>query len=136
MKVSQLANNLDLEELGVWVPIRGDFHVKISRASSKRSRAAWRRYMRPHERKIATGAMSDEEAAKHLALYIVHGLMHDWRGAQNDDGTNLPFSADVAVQLLSRADMKDIRGDIQEAAGERDLFVDERAEDVAALKNA
>lgn len=134
MKFKDMAANIELEESGVWVPIQGDFQVKISRANSKRARDAFRKYLRPIQRKMEAGAITDEEGAPILARYIVHGLMHDWRGAEDDSGNPVPFSAELAIQQLSLPEMKDVRSAIQEAAGDRDVFKSIE-EDVSALKN-
>src|SRR5688572_29943461 len=123
MKFGEMRSDRTLEEGGTWaaLPGFGTFEVKISRATSKRARDAYRKYVLPHERKIATGAMSDEDASPMMALYVAHGLLHDWRGGEDDDGNPVPFSVETAIALLSIPEMKDLRGAIQEAAGDRDL---------------
>lgn len=122
MKLSELAADLELEEEGVWVPVQGEFEVKLCAASSKRAQKAYRKYLRPHERKIAAGAMKDEEIVPIVAKYIAHGLLLDWKGVEGDDEKPLPFSVDVAEQTLKLPEMKYLRKQLQDLAAAQETF--------------
>jgi hypothetical protein len=136
MRFSELAADLSLEEAGVWVPYNGDVEFRVASASSKRAVNAYRKFMRPVERRIATGSLRDEEATTIIAKFIVHGLLIDWKGVDDDKGKPLPFSVAAAEQALALPEMKYVRKFIQDAAGEQDVFkATAIAEDVAALKS-
>lgn len=137
MKLSEIGADLELEEQGAWCPIRGDFEVKVCSASSKRARKAYRKYVQPVERRIAVGSIKEDEAVPYVVKYIVHGLLLDWRGAEDDDGKPVPYSAEVAEQTLRLPKMKHVRRDIQTFATEQENFRRlEMEDDAEALKGA
>jgi hypothetical protein len=136
MRLSELAADLDMEEAGVWVPYRDEVEFKIAAASSKRAMSAYRKHLRPVERRIAAGNIKEDEAAVYVARFIARGLLLDWRGVDDDDGNPLAYTPALGEQVLTQPDMKYVRRFIQESAAEQDVFKTAAAEgDVAALKS-
>jgi hypothetical protein len=136
MRLSEMAADLDMEEAGVWVPYKDEVEFLIAAASSKRAVKAYRKFMRPAERRIATGNIKEEAATLIVAQFIAHGLLLDWRGVDDDDGNPLAYTSALGLEVLQQPEMKYIRRFIQDAAAEQDVFKAAAVEgDVAALKS-
>ncbi len=82
--------------------------------------------LRPYERAIKAGTMSDDKAADIMCQTIAETVIMDWDNVNDRDGNPLQFSVSAAKQLL--LDLPELRTIILEEAQKAVNFIAEEVE--------
>jgi hypothetical protein len=86
------------------------------------------RLQAPHRKKIEKGTLDPQVSLEITCQAVAHNLIQDWRGLVDNSGANVPFSKEVAVQLLTN--MPDLREFVQEFALDLENFRAEETEEM------
>lgn len=123
----------DKEESGVWTNFGGgdpdanppvpDIKVRIRRLKSKASIEARRELDKPHTNEIRRGALSNDLLEDLLLKQLSRGVIADWSGITDENGTPLNYSPDNAYRILK--DLPDFRDEIIAIAMAADAFKDD-----------
>jgi hypothetical protein len=102
MELNDLRLDLDAVEEGAWFPFGNTgAEVKIARWNNKEHLKFLKHVNTKYGRKMASGAMSDDEANVLLAQQWQH-ILRDWKGV-TINGEEVPWSAQVVTDLASNA---------------------------------
>lgn len=110
-----------------WTSIDGA-SFQVAQANNPKFQRVFQTLQLPHRRKLDKGTMDPSESQKIAIEAMAAGLIIDWKGIQDPEGKDIPFSKEVAIVLLTQR--PDIREHIQEFALELENF---RAETVEAM---
>ena len=93
----------DAAENGKWFDFGPSMKVKIRRFKSKKSRKVREELEAPYKRVAQFGAVLPDDVQDSIGTaHVAHGLIADWKGVLNKDGTEIPYSKDAALDLCSR----------------------------------
>ena len=75
---------------------------KIKRAGSRN--VEWRRLynelMRPHEEAVLKGEVTEDVSKSRLSQVYARSVVVDWKGIENANGEEIPFSIDTCIELF------------------------------------
>lgn len=127
----QFGTDRNAEENGKWFKFGTEIEVKIRRYKSKHTIAAQKEMERPYESMRSRGKLPDDVAEKVLMGMICTSIIADWRGIYGDDDQEIPYSPEMAYQLMEA--LPELRDQIVAVSMEMDGF---RAKnDEAVTKN-
>lgn len=95
-----------LETEGVLVPMDleggGNVVFKIRRAGARNTvwRKVYNEVMKPHEEDIQNDKLSEDENKLLLAEVYSRSVVVDWKGIQDSDGKDVPFTVRNCQELL------------------------------------
>ena len=124
-----------LEEEGVWIEgFHGGAAIKCRRLSSKAAKAARTHAEAKHraaiQRAQRTRTELDDDIAREINLdWFINGVVVDWKGVCEKDGTPLKFNAKNGLMVFKA--LPDFLDDVILACTDRDIFRNEEAEDDA-----
>lgn len=128
--------NQKAEVEGVWVEYSENkdgtvcaFKVSRMGKSNKKYTKALDRATKPVRRQIELKTLKDDKAEEIFLQVFVDTVLLDWRNVQRQDGTEIPFSKEKAMEVM-RA-LPDLYDDLQEKAKEMALFRQEVLEEEA-----
>ena len=119
MSISKLkkkfATSERLSQQGVWITCNldedPDDHAKPIRfllARQGRTNRKWAsqasRVYREQKRRIDAGLMSDKESLERTIRIFCNTVLLDWEGVEDDNGTPIPYNAEIAFKLLTECD--------------------------------
>lgn len=136
MKLSQIKVDSAAIENGAWRKAVGFPGIEFNLRGV--GNAEWERLHSklvselPPEAKFAD-VLPKEHAERISVDVIVGACLLDWRGIEEEDGSAIPYSADLARKLLSDPDMRKLKDSILATAGA--LSRETAAEREAAAKN-
>jgi hypothetical protein len=130
MKFSEYLTDPVLEEEGVWARLRrGNGEVLVARAGNPKHEELVRKLRRKHAR----GRRGDElprEIEEEIAIEaMTRTILLDWRGFENEDGSEDVYSTDKARQYLKQS--RDFRLEVAEISTEMEMY---RREEVESAK--
>lgn len=113
VKVKKTASIFDIcetdttaEENGRWFKdIYGDgtnIDVKLRHLSSSESMSVRRRLDRANRRLMVKGEYPTSVAIQLLIEQIAEAVLIDWRGVLDKDGSEIPYSKETAVMLMTK----------------------------------
>lgn len=120
MKLTDLAVDTDRAENGAWVgdiPEVQGLRLKVRSSSN----ADWRRLLAklteavPRKKRLG-GRIDPEEQDKIISSCLMNTCLLDWEGLQNDDGTDIPYSKEMAKKLLTEPQYRRFRDSVVWAA--------------------
>lgn len=117
--------DIQKEELGVWHDFNGDVKLRIRRLSSKISQNARKEAEKPFAAQLRAKGTEDEKQVLYdtiLTQQIARGVIADWSGVTDDDGNEIPYSGDVAAEIIAGDDMKDFRLEVLNLAMDKDSY--------------
>lgn len=117
--------DIQKEELGVWHDFNGDVKLRIRRLSSKISQNARKDAEKPFAAQLRAKGTEDEKQVLYdtiLTQQIARGVIADWSGVTDDDGNEIPYSGDVAAEIIAGDDMKDFRLEVLNLAMDKDSY--------------
>ena len=117
------------EELGVWHSFDGDIEIRIRRLSSKISKNARKEAEKPRAAALRTKETPPEVYDQILIQQIARGVISDWKGVTDEEGNEIPYSGDIAVEIISGDEMKDFRLEVLNLSMTKEAY---RAEVVEA----
>lgn len=131
----QKHNSVDTskEELGVWHDFDGDIRIRVRRLSSKISQNARKEAEKPYAAQLRLKETPQDVYDKILIQQIARGVIADWEGVADEEGNAIPYSGDVAVEVISGDEMKDFRLEVLNLSMTKDAYRTEVEE--AALGN-
>lgn len=93
----------DLSREGAWFPIgNGVGEVRVRPITNPDFQRYYEAKRKPYRRQIDAGNLDEGIARKILASALARHVITDWRGlVQDAKGKDVPFSVDVAEELLS-----------------------------------
>ncbi len=129
MKLSKFKTDTAAAEGGVWVTMSGDFEIKIARSNSSKFQTFFQKHARGKGRRFLKGAAKgslDSESIEALKPVMKEAaarcLIVDWRGLEEEDGTDIPYSEAKAVEILIDPAYEDLFNDVLEAAQDQELY--------------
>lgn len=117
--------DIQKEELGVWHDFNGDVKLRIRRLSSKISQNARKEAEKPFAAQLRAKGTEDEKQVLYdtiLTQQIARGVISDWSGVTDEDGNEIPYSGDVAAEIIAGDDMKDFRLEVLNLAMDKDSY--------------
>lgn len=123
----QKHNAIDIskEEAGVWHDFNGDIKLRIRRLSSKLSQDARREAEKPYAAQLRAKGTDEEKQKIYdaiLAQQLARGVIADWEGVTDEDGKEIPYSGDIAADIISGPEMKDFRLEVLNLAMDKDSY--------------
>lgn len=120
--------NKNLEEEGTWMDMGDGVGFKIRRFRSKTVQEVKKKAERPYENILKRGEEIPEDiATKLLVEQISKGVVVDWRGVQDREGKDMPFTYENAKTLFN--DLPDLMLEIFQESVSRDRFKNQADED-------
>jgi hypothetical protein len=107
---ARFATDQDKEESGVWVDFGEGIKVKVRRLKSRASQDARKELDKPFANEIRRGKLSTDVAEDLLIKQIAWGVIADWQGVDDENGTPLPYSREAAYQILKK--LPDFRDEV------------------------
>lgn len=133
MELSELAQDIDLEEEGVEVDLPCGATVKVARLNNSKARVRTERLMaRFRHLERAGKPIPGKEQRRILVEVIAHDVLKGWSLAE--DGKPVPYTPERAIEILSDEKFRDFFDEVREAAQYRETFVRQEVE--AAEKNS
>lgn len=125
-----------LEEDGAWVTVNELYglRLKVRRLRSDASIKAYEDVVRETfgEHKLRKPEdLSEKQSGDILTRQLARAVLIDWEGVYDDDGNEIPYSEEAALNALK---IKDFREFVYQAANERDTFRENADEE--ASKNS
>lgn len=127
---SELVTDKDLESGAGIVLDYGDLgQITIHRAggSNKKFANVFAAKLRPYERQMNMGTLSDDLAEQLLAATYAETVIVGWKGVKGEDGKDMPFNKKNCVNLLIK--VPELFRDIQEQANKAANFRREQVEE-------
>jgi hypothetical protein len=140
MKLSSLKVNSDTNQNGRWVkdlPDLGDVEVcirSINNPQYRRHQQALVRALPPNKRR--NGMVDPLEMDRINGICLAHDALcgEGWRNLQDEDGTDIPFDAKTAEQMMLNPEMRKFREGVFIAASQVDE--ESEADNKATEKNS
>lgn len=105
---------------GVWVQIGDGAEILVARLQNEAHRSLVNRLMSPHRHFEQRGQEVPADILKAIGLQaMAQTVLLGWRGIIDDDGTEIPYSAEEAMKALEIDDFSEM---VIINAGNRKLF--------------
>jgi hypothetical protein len=95
--------NKDLESEGVWFMTSKDTGFLLRRsggANSNRMKMITAKHQKPVLHKIKNDLLTDEESQEIGLKIFVDAVLVDWKGVTDEEGNEIPFSRENAIEVL------------------------------------
>lgn len=93
----------DLAENGVWIDLGEGVKIQIVRIKSQRARKCLTRLNLPHNHLLRQNrALPADTQDRINERFVAEGLLLDWSGIQGEDGEELEFSPETALEVLRK----------------------------------
>lgn len=97
--------------------------VKVARTTSPSYQKALERKYRPYQKQIRKGVSLATEIHEKISVELIsEELLRDWKGIPGINGKDIPFSIEIAKQLLSDPELKEFKTEISDFSEEFDAF--------------
>lgn len=120
MKLSEMKIDADKFEAGAWVddiPEMGDLRLKVRGIGNSDFRAMQARLMEAEPRKYKVGGrLAPERQDVVTAKCLLHTVLIDWQGVLDDDGQPIPYTKELASEILTKPEYKRFRDAVTYAA--------------------
>lgn len=134
MKLSELKVDTGKMRNGVWERITDDFEVCVAHSNVPAYLAFLQKNARGHGRAFMKGRL-DEKTMQAIKPVIKEAtarhLLLDWRGLQEENGDEIPFSVEKAVEILTDPECEPLFNMIVEISQDESLFRAQQDEDDA-----
>jgi hypothetical protein len=118
---------------GKWFPMSmlEGVEVKVAKSGNPNYEKLAQKLYKPYQDQIRRRVSLSEGVTKRITTdLIVRTLLMDWRGMPGEDGKEVPFSKEVARELLDDPELKEIREEILGFADNFSAFQMEADEDL------
>lgn len=129
MKLSAFEQDVTKAEDGVWVNLGDGLEVKVARSGSARANKILERLTKPHQRAISSGAASDELLERLNAEHTAKAIIRGWKGLQDEDGNDIPYSEAKAFEIVLDPKYRDFRDPVLYLSREMETFRKEEVKD-------
>lgn len=134
MKLSELKQDLGLEEDGVEVKLPCGVTVRVARLTNSRARARTDRLQAPFKYLTRAGKEIPRDEGRRITVDVIaHEVLKAW-DLEEEDGTPIEYTPQRAMQVLSAEHYRDFLNEVIEAASYRETFARQELED--AEKNS
>ena len=110
------------EETGVWHEFAGDIKLRIRRITSKISQNARKEAEKPYAAQLRLKETPQEVYDSILIQQIAHGIIADWEGVTDEDDKEIPYTPQVAAEVISGEEMKDFRLEVLNLSMAKDEY--------------
>ena len=110
---------------GKWFPLAmiDGVKVKVARTSSPSYQKALEKKYKPFQKQMRKGATIAASIHEKISIELIaEELLKDWKGMPGQDGKEVSFSVDLAKELLSDPELKEIKNEISDFADEFEAF--------------
>lgn len=121
-RLSSLKTDAKRSEEGVWQEIGEGFEVKVARLGHPEYKAYVAKLSKPHLRSIQREGIGSAKLREIQQRAVSRHILLDWRGLHDDDGSEIPYSQEKALELLSDPDYSELLDIILELAQDVELF--------------
>ncbi len=128
-KLSALRSDSRKETEGVWVEWEHGVSLLIARLNNAGFQSRVRVLTAKHTKAIRAGTFPDEEMEDISRTAMAHHVLLGWKNIEDDEGGDLEYSQEKALELLSDPDLRDLYQFVLTQANERDLYRREVQED-------
>lgn len=134
MKLSDLKVDPDRIEQGAWIdniPEMGELRLKVRGINNSDYRRMQSKLLAavPRQKRLG-GFMDPEEQDRVISMCLHATVLLDWDGIQAEDGTPIPYSKELAKDLMTMPEFQRIRTAVLYAANQ---VAEERAIDTEVL---
>lgn len=101
-KLFKTNKNLELDGVWLWVSDTTAFLcARYGGANSIKVKASVAKFYKPVAKMAEVSGLSPEKDLEISVKMFVHSCLLDWKGVTNEDGSEIEFSFDNAVKLLT-----------------------------------
>jgi len=122
MKLTKFKQNLVKAEDGATIDMGDGLKVTVARIGSKRYQDVIKKLTAPYQRQIRNKTLGDDVYEDLLDKALVDGALIKWEGLEDDNGVNIPFSREKALELFKNPEYKDFKEAISDLANEQEVF--------------
>jgi len=118
---------------GVWFPLvlLDGVKVRIAKAGNPKYEKLLKKLYKPYSKTMRKGKDIPQSAQDDITNELIaNTILLDWSGMPGTDGTDVPFSIDEAMSLLSDPTLKELK---EEISGYADEFAKFQADEVEEL---
>lgn len=119
------AVDLKAETQGKWFPLAlmDGVKVKVARIGNPIYQKRMQELYRPYAKSFAMNIpIPDEVERKIQNKLLTQTLWLDWEGMPGEDGEDVPFSKELALELIEDPTLKELRDEVMAHAGEFRAF--------------
>ena len=126
--------NLKSETEGKWFELAliDGVKVKVARAGNPNYKKALKRLYKPYTQKLRKGQDIAQEIEDRIQIdLLIQTLLKDWSGMPGEKGAEIAYSEDLARELLTDPELKELKDEIIGFSEEFEKFqeaVDEELE--------
>lgn len=123
-QLNEIVADMELEEKGRWETYAGtDFQCRIARTGTPKFQTAVRKLRREAKMRAGVSTRLSAEEQKTAAIPAVAKLiLLDWKGYQDKEGNEIPYTVARAEELLRMPAMHDWYDWVIIISGDADLF--------------
>ncbi len=130
MKISKIKRDINAVVDGIWVTrVIDDLDVKVASTDSRKYTDSLRVALKPYQRNLKN--MENDQFAQIQNKCVAKYILLDWKNLVGDDGVEIPYSSEKALELLNDPEMADFRETILNLSSEQELFRKEALAELA-----
>jgi hypothetical protein len=128
-KLKLIRTDLNKIEDGVEVDYVEDVKLVIASVNSKAYREHKDRLLRPYLRQLRSKEIPPEQVLEIIKPAVAHHILKGWKNIQDDQGADIPYSPQTALEFFKDPTMGDLYSFVLEVAGEVNNYRQELLED-------
>ena len=119
----QFASDLEAEVSGVRVALDETSGVIVARWGNPQHEKILQELKKPYKHILRVGGKIPEEAQEEItAKSIARGILKGWWGIEDDNGEEIPFSEEKALEILMDPTLRDFRNKVSYLAMESETY--------------
>jgi hypothetical protein len=130
-KLKVIRTDPDRMEDGVWRKYIDDVELLIASVNNRGYHDAKDRLLRPHLRQVRAKALSPDEVLEIIKPAVAHHILKGWKNIQDDNGTEIPFSPQTALEFFRDPGLADLYSFVLEVSGEIENYRQQLLEEAA-----
>ncbi len=103
MKFSELCTDPEKENEGIWSDLGAGFEVLVARTGNKNYKRLVAKLSKPHVQAFKARTIEGEVLEEITMEAIAKTVLLDWKNLQGDDGKDIPYSPEKAVELFKKS---------------------------------
>jgi hypothetical protein len=128
-RLKAIRTDLDKIEDGIWVDYIEDIKLCVASVNNKAYREHKDRLLRPHLRQLRAKEIGSDQVLEIIKPAVAHHILKGWANIQNDQGADIPYSPETALEFFRDPTMRDFYDRVLEVAGEVNNYRGELLED-------
>ena len=125
--------DLEAEVEGMWFPLAliEGVKVKVARVNNPNYKKAFTRLYKPYLKQTMRGASIDPVIQERIQTdLLIDTLLKDWSGMPGENGRDIPYSKDLARDLVTDPELRELRDEILGFAEEFEIYQKQVAEEL------